>query len=254
MTHFIKTTLLVILLCLINIVAYAQRERPSAFKQTQLKHKKVKEAYDSLWPVLQKELKAINVKPESFDIFLRAFKQEKNLEVWVKNKTDITYQLLKTYDICATSGTLGRKKKEGDGQIPEGFYEIDLFNPKSNYYLSMRVNYPNNSDRLLNEGNPGGAIMIHGDCVTIGCIPITDEKIKELYVLCVEAKARQNPIYVDIYPCHLTSINMKALEKTYKKEDVTFWHTLKIGYDYFEKNKWLPKVVVDKKGHYTFEE
>ncbi len=80
--------------------------------------------------------------------------------MWLKNTDATSYKLFKTYDICASSGDLGPKRQEGDGQVPEGFYTIDLFNPTSNYYLSMRVSYPNTSDVILKTSkNAGGAII-----------------------------------------------------------------------------------------------
>src|SRR5207244_1746866 len=101
-------------------------------------------------------------------IFIRAFKREQILELWAGEADGDKYQLLKEYRICAGSGVLGPKRKEGDRQVPEGFYSIDVFNPTSNYYLSMRVDYPNQSDRILGGKNRlGGDIFIHGNCVTI---------------------------------------------------------------------------------------
>ncbi len=227
----------------------------SVFKNNQLKNSRVKDAYDTKWTLLKSELKGANIKHNEFDIYLRAFKHDAVLEVWMKNKSDAKYKLFKTYAICATSGILGPKRKEGDGQVPEGFYQIDLFNPKSDYYLSMRINYPNASDVLLKEApNAGSAIMIHGECVTIGCLPMTNDKIKEIYVLCVEAKNRNNPIYIDVFPAKFTKENMDMLTKNYPKSKINFWKTLKAGYDYFEENHWLPRVNVDKKGNYFYAE
>ena len=223
-----------------------------AYKAGQLKSTRVKDSYDTKWPQLQLDLKAVKVNPDDFDIYMRAFKHEKLVEVWLKNTGDLKYKLFRTYDICASSGDLGPKRKEGDGQVPEGFYKIDLFNPTSEYYLSMRINYPNASDVILKEGlSPGGAIMMHGDCVTIGCLPMTDEKIKELYVLCLEARNRNTPVYIDIYPAKFTPENLKMLEEGYHKNKMSFWKTLKLGYDYFETNKWLPKINIDAKGKYV---
>ena len=115
---------------------------------------------------------------------------------------------------------------------------IDLFNAKSDYYLSMHISYPNASDLTLKEAiSPGGAIMMHGNCVTIGCLPMTDDKIKELYVLCLEARNRNNPIYIDIFPAKFTPENLLMLAANYPKSKQNFWKTLKPAYDYFETNK-----------------
>ena len=238
---------------LVNIIT--AQVKPTQFKTDQLKYTKVKEAYTSKWPALQEALKTLKINSESYEIYLRAFKQEKKMEVWLKNPTDKQYTLFKTYDICASSGDLGPKRAEGDGQVPEGFYEIDLFNPTSNYYLSMRVNYPNASDAILKTGkHAGGAIMVHGNCVTIGCLPMTDDKIKELYVLCLEAKNRKKVVKIDIYPTKLTSENLKQLEANYPKNTIAFWNTLKPAFDYFEKTHATRKVFMDSKGNYFFKD
>lgn len=243
-----------LLVFLISTISFSQI-KTRAFKASQLKNARVKEAYDTKWPQLQEELKAEKINETSYDIYLRAFKQEKKVEVWLKNPGETRYILFKTYDICASSGELGPKRKEGDGQVPEGFYQIDLFNPKSDYYLSMRVNYPNSSDLILKEGvSPGGAIMMHGECVTIGCLPMTNDKIKELYILCLEARNRNNPIYIDIFPAKLTAENLKLLEDAYPKSKTSFWKTLKPVYDYFELNRWLPKINIKSNGTYFIDE
>lgn len=244
-------------LLLITVFSYSAlaQTKTSAFKAAQLKNQRVKDAYDTKWDLLKGELTEKKFNYDDFEIYMRTFKYEKVVEIWLKGKSEARYRLFKTYDICSSSGDLGPKRKEGDGQVPEGFYKIDLFNPKSDYYLSMRINYPNSSDILLKEGvNAGGAIMMHGECVTIGCLPMTNDKIKELYVLCLEAKNRNSTIYIDIYPTRFTEENIKMLEDDYPKTKIAFWRTLKPAYDYFETNHWLPKVSVDGKGKYFIDE
>jgi murein L,D-transpeptidase YafK len=245
---------ILLLIFLISSISVAQ-VKTLAFKENQLKNTRIKDAYDTKWPKLQEELKALKINEASYDIYLRAFKQEKKVEVWLKNPEETKYIQFKTYGICASSGDLGPKRREGDGQVPEGFYTIDLFNPISNYYLSMRVSYPNTSDAILKTGkNAGGAIMIHGNCVTIGCLPMTDDKIKELYVLCLEAKNRNKVVKVDIFPAKLTPENLKLLGASYSKDKMDFWNSLKPAYDYFEKNHQTRKVFVNAKGAYYFKE
>lgn len=247
--NVIHTSLLVLLMPSTSMA----QVKTSVFKSAQLKSARVKDAYNTKWPKLQIDLKALKINTESYDIYLRAFKFEKKMEVWVKNMGESKYTLFRTYDICASSGDLGPKRAEGDGQVPEGFYAIDFFNPTSNYYLSMRVSYPNTSDVILKTGkSSGGAIMVHGNCVTIGCLPMTDDKIKELYVLCLEAKNRERIVKIDIYPIKLTTENLKILESNYSKEKVVFWNSLKPAYDHFEKNHTTCKVFTDAKGHYFF--
>ena len=248
--NVIKTAVLVVFLFQYGIA----QESASGFKASQLKNARVKAAYDCKWTALQSDLKAAKLNPADFDIYLRVFKQEKEIQVWMKSKAETSYKLFRTYPICASSGSLGPKRKEGDGQVPEGFYKLDLFNPSSNYHLSLRVSYPNASDVILKTGSSaGGAIMVHGNCVTIGCLPITDEKIKELYVLCVEVENRKRPLNIDIFPAKFTDTNVKLLEATYPKPTMAFWNSLKPRYTWFEEHKSLPSYKIDKKGNYIFE-
>ena len=106
-------------------------------------------------------------------ILIRTYKKEAELEIW-KMKADGQYALLKTYPMCRWSGQLGPKTREGDRQVPEGFYTITpgQMNPNSNYYLSFNVGYPNAYDRAL--GRTGGDIMVHGICSSAGCFSMTD--------------------------------------------------------------------------------
>jgi len=130
------------------------------------------------------------IESDQLALLLRAFKREAELEIWGKNKRDETFQLLVTYPICASSGTLGPKRREGDRQVPEGVYYIDRFNPRSQYHLSLGLNYPNASDVIRGDPMaPGSDIFIHGKCVTIGCLPMTDPVIEEIYQLAELARA-----------------------------------------------------------------
>lgn len=224
----------------------------TALKTQQMGIKKVKSAYTEKWEGLKSKLVASKIDPKNYEVLIRAFKIEKKLEIWVKNKADKTYTHLLDYDICALSGDPGPKRQEGDGQVPEGYYSIDLFNPYSSYYLSMRVNYPNLSDAKKGKKPLGGAIMIHGNCVTIGCIPITDDKIKELYILCLESKSQSNSVKVNSYPFKMTEENIKKYSPSYTEEIQTFWKNIKIGYDLFEKDHTKFLVSIDSKGNYVF--
>jgi murein L,D-transpeptidase YafK len=216
------------------------------FKEEQQQYPHVKQAYKDKEKVIAALLRTNAIDNKNLRIYLRVFKTEKKLELWAKNHADKSYKLIREYDICQTSGVVGPKRMEGDLQIPEGFYHINRFNPLSNFYLSLGINYPNPSDRILGvKGKPGGAIFIHGSCVTIGCMPVTDDKIKELYVFCVEAKAQgQVEIPVTIYPAKFSHTAYTALTKAYETDSdkLGLWADLKQGYDYFEKNSDLPLV------------
>jgi murein L,D-transpeptidase YafK len=133
---------------------------------------------------LQKQFKAKGFEWPAKYMYIRSFKYDSQLEVWVKNDAKDQYRLFKTYRVCALAGSLGPKRMEGDYQVPEGFYYINEFNPRSTYHLSLGLNYPNASDKILSDSlRPGGDIYIHGSCVTVGCIPVKDDQIEELYIL-----------------------------------------------------------------------
>ncbi|MFH0895165.1 MAG: L,D-transpeptidase family protein [Bacteroidota bacterium] len=248
-----KITCMTLLLATVINLVNAQQ---ASFKDAQLKYERVKTAYREKETEVHSFLSKAGIsKSDAFTIFLRAFKYEKKLELWAKKKTADTFALVKTFEICSSSGELGPKRREGDYQVPEGFYNIFHFNPVSNFYLSLGVSYPNASDRKLGKVPLGGSIYIHGNCVTIGCIPIEDEFIKELYVACVEARHHgQAEIQVHIFPAHLDDTNftyIKSLPST-NEALINFWGNLKTGYEYFEKNHTLPHVSVDAKGKYLF--
>ncbi|MDO9000368.1 murein L,D-transpeptidase family protein [Sediminibacterium sp.] len=247
----INISLLAILISLFSFTANFD----NGFKNAQLNNKRVRVAYDNKWVNLQAQLEAKKINKDDFEVYFRIFKLEKEFEVWVKNKSDVKFTLLKTIAICASSGTLGPKRKQGDYQVPEGFYEIATFNPNSSYHLAMKINYPNQSDKLKKTGaDAGGDIMIHGNCVTIGCIPLENEPIEEVYVLTTESKNRKNTTQLVIFPCRLTEKNTQYLNKNFSVEKNTFWETLKKPFDYFEKNNELPKITISKTGDYIFNE
>ncbi|MGH7507491.1 MAG: L,D-transpeptidase family protein [Longimicrobiales bacterium] len=188
------------------------------------------------------------------EVFLRIFKRERVLELWVRPGDADTFALLKSYNICALAGELGPKRGQGDGQTPEGFYEIDFFNPQSEFHLSLHLNYPNRSDALLGRrGGLGGDIFIHGGCVTEGCLAVTDESIKELYWIAVEARSGgQRRIPVHIFPARLDAEEMERLAVAFADEPELrrFWRNLRPGYDYFEQNHKLPDIHVNDRGSY----
>lgn len=204
---------------------------------------------------LQKQFEAKQLTWPAKYIYIRSFKYDSQLEVWVKNEIQEPFKLFKSYRVCALAGTLGPKRMEGDYQVPEGFYYINVFNPKSNYYLSLGLNYPNASDRVLSDSiRPGGDIYIHGSCVTVGCIPIRDEQIDEVYIIAAYAKDQgQDFIPVHIFPIRFSvEKSVKYLENLAKDDPELkkFANRMEDAYDYFEKYKQLPVVMIGEKGEY----
>lgn len=120
------------------------------------------------------------------ELIFVGLKEEKLLEVHAKSGTN-GFKLIRTYPILAASGVAGPKLREGDRQVPEGIYRIELLNPNSSYHLSMRIGYPNAFDRAqaAKEGRTklGGDIMIHGKAKSVGCLAMGDDAAEDLFVL-----------------------------------------------------------------------
>lgn len=183
-------------------------------------------------------------------IYLRAFKEEQILELWSNN--DIQYHLIKSYNFTATSGVLGPKKQEGDLQIPEGFYFIDAFNPKSKFHLSFRINYPNQADLLRNKNteNPGSDIYVHGGNSSVGCIAIGDENIEELFSICHTLFQKKIPIPVHIFPCKMEDENLAKITEDFPA-NFEFWKSIQPMYRFFQSHKMLGEVTgCDAAGNY----
>lgn len=189
---------------------------------------------------LIKELERTGV-AKGAPVFVRIFKQESELELWAERGAK--YVLVKRYPICKWSGTLGPKLKEGDLQSPEGFYSVtaDRLNPNSRFHLSFNVGFPNAYDRA--HGRTGSFLMVHGNCVSIGCYAMTDPGIEEIYGM-VEAAltAGQPSVQVHIFPFRMTAENLRAHQKS---KWIGFWRNLKQGYDAFEIRKRPPEIIVD---------
>lgn len=236
------------------ILSMIPHSLPPDFFEKQLKYERVVRAYASKGKDVDKLLISKSINTSDFDLFLRALKQEKKLEIWAKNKHQATYKLIKIYDFCVLSGVLGPKRRSGDKQVPEGVYQVTNFNPQSDYHLSFKINYPNQSDLVLSDKkNPGSDIYIHGDCVSIGCIPLGNENIEELYLLAAKARNAGRPIHVHIFPAHLDEHSYTTLKDNYKADKglLSFWESLKPIYDSFEKSKKLPDISVDLGGKYV---
>ncbi len=182
-------------------------------------------------------------------LLLRIFKQEAILEVWMRG--DEGYKHIKDYAICAYSGGLGPKLAEGDGQSPEGFYKVrkKQLNPNSKFHLAFNLGYPNKYDR--EHQRTGSFLMVHGNCVSIGCYAMTDEKIEEIYALVESALHQgQKKVWVHIFPFRMTEENM-ALYTDNPWYD--FWENLKEGYDYFEAEALPPQIKVENKRYCIYE-
>lgn len=107
-------------------------------------------------------------------------------------------KVLKVYKVALGGNPVGPKQREGDHRTPEGTYVLDRRNPKSKYYRSIHISYPNDEDRERAHKlgvPPGGDVMVHGlpngfgwlgathreQDWTDGCIAVTDQEIDEIW-------------------------------------------------------------------------
>lgn len=233
----------------------AQPPAKKDFLTFQKSFRRVSQAFETKEELLRKEFEAKKLEWPAKYIYLRSFKYDSELEVWVKSDKKAPYQLFKRYKVCALAGGLGPKRLEGDYQVPEGFYYLNEFRPNSNYHLALGVNYPNPSDRLLSDPQrPGGDIYVHGSCVTVGCIPLTDTYIEEVYVLAALARNQGQ----DFIPIHVMPVAFrreksreflnKFLESRPDYKPVSAM--LEKVYFYFNAKRQLPNIMINGKGQY----
>ena len=211
---------------------------------------RAKAAAERVKPELEKALKEKGLHFGD-PVFLRAFKEENVVELWVLKRETKKYELFRTWPVARQSGVLGPKQAEGDGQVPEGFYFVppEGMKPDSTFHLAFNIGYPNEYDQA--HGRNGTFIMIHGNQVSIGCLAMTDAKIEEIYTLCDAAhKGGQAYFRVHVFPFRMTAERMAKAE-TEGSEWLDFWKNLREGYDYFEREGRPPDVSV-KDGRYEF--
>ncbi|MCB2100487.1 MAG: murein L,D-transpeptidase [Rhodobacterales bacterium] len=183
---------------------------------------------------------------------IRIFKQEGALEVWLAGPGGGPYQRFRTYAICAWSGDLGPKLREGDGQAPEGFYAVTAgrLNPHSRFHLSFNLGYPNAYDRA--HGRTGSALMVHGDCMSVGCYAMArqwvsmgadrNRPIEEIYAL-VEAALAHGAASVPVHalPFRFSAANLRRHGASPWRG---FWANLREGDAAFRATLRPPKVWV----------
>lgn len=219
---------------------------PPSYREEQMAYTRVREAYTNKEKIVLKTLAEHSISRDSLRIYLQAFKTEKRIELWAKNTSDSVFTLIREFPICDLSGDVGPKRRYKDLQVPEGFYHISNLNPYSKYYLSMQINYPNASDSIRGvKGHLGNYIFIHGECISSGCLAITNDKIKELFVYYIEAyNSGQEKIGITMFPSRLSDSNYTALKSRYSKDKdkISLWADLKKSYDLFQQTKTPPIV------------
>lgn len=174
--------------------------------------------------------------------FIRIFKEERELELWIKPQDEKQFKLWKTWPVVAMSGKLGPKLMEGDQQAPEGFYAVNAkaMNPESKYHLSFNIGYPNAFDQA--QSRTGTLIMVHGNKVSLGCFAMTDPVIEQIYLVVEAALSHGDAsIPVHVFPFRMTDERMAQAE-TEGGPWLAFWKNLREGHDRFEAKKVPPQV------------
>lgn len=109
-------------------------------------------------------------------------------------------EVLRSYRVALGLNPVGHKERAGDFRTPEGRYRIERRNPRSDFFLSLQVSYPNPRDAAnarRNGWQPGGSIMIHGlpneprkgadyyatQDWTDGCIALSNADMLEIWML-----------------------------------------------------------------------
>jgi murein L,D-transpeptidase YafK len=171
-------------------------------------------------------------------VFIRLFKREQELELWMKKGSG--FVLFASYPICRYSGELGPKRYEGDYQAPEGFYTVGpgQLNPHSNYRRSFNLGFPNLYDTA--NSRTGSFLMVHGSCLSAGCYAMTDPVIDEIWELISAALAGgQKRFGVHVFPFRMTEPQFALLGGGPWDG---FWRDLKPAYDLFEASHTPPKI------------
>jgi murein L,D-transpeptidase YafK len=86
--------------------------------------KKEQLAFDKREKHLKKQFEEAALSWPAKQLYIRSFKQDGQLEIWVRNAMSEPFSLFKIYNVCALSGKLGPKRREGDLQVPEGIYHL----------------------------------------------------------------------------------------------------------------------------------
>jgi murein L,D-transpeptidase YafK len=178
---------------------------------------------------------------EGRPIYIRIFKAESELELWMQNSKG-TFTRLATYPICHWYGTLGPKLKEGDKQSPEGFYRVGAPQTRlvGRWRKAFNLGFPNTLDQKLDR--TGSYILLHGGCSSVGCFAMTDPVQDEIYDLARAAIAKgQERFSVHVFPFRMTAANMAHYAK---HEGSETWADLKPAYDSFERTRVPPQVAL----------
>jgi murein L,D-transpeptidase YafK len=215
---------------------------------TPTEHERVAEVRARISSALEASVRAAGIAWPPADVYLRAFKREQQLEVWLGDgKGPLT--LFETIPICATSGVIGPKWEEGDQQIPEGLYIVDKLNPESAGWLSLKLDYPNAADRARVARRsaaenrmilPGGDIAVHGSCVSVGCLAIDDDPIERVYLLALYPLRQGRLVHVHVFPGRFENDVGALLAVASDVDTIELWTSLMEAYFAFEGTHRVP--------------
>ena len=233
---------IITIFCLVSMISLiTSRESP---------RKDLDEIRKRVIPKIKEELEEKGLELGS-KVFIRIFKEEKILELWLQENEKTPFRFFKSFPICNYSGYLGPKLQEGDLQAPEGFYSVDKskMNPNSKFHLSFNLGFPNSLESDL--GRTGSFLMVHGGCVSTGCFAMTNKWIEEIYLI-AEASLESGHHSFDVHSCPF-KMSVEKMERTSNQRCQIFWKNLKQGYDWFESKKNPPRVD-HKNKMYTFKD
>lgn len=199
---------------------------------------------------------------DKLDILLIAYKYELILQLWVKpHNAPSEYVHIKSFDITDPNvSILGPKSRYGDQLTPEGIYQLEFYPSLrwSDFYLAFRINYPNQHDLTRRQywqikEKSGGDINIHGSCVSIGCIPIGNPDIIELFLLIRENQKQGNSVNMHIYPLMFDQDYAATVIKSSTKNKTQlgdFWQSLRKVYNHISRYQKIPQIFINKTSGY----
>lgn len=176
-------------------------------------------------------------------VFLRIFKAESELELWVQKGA--AFVRVATYPVCHWTGTLGPKLREGDKQSPEGFYSVTQrqMRHSGRWRKAFNLGFPNALDQRLQR--TGSYILLHGGCSSTGCFAMTDPVMAQIHDIAQAAlRGGQQRIHVHVFPFRMTD---RQMDRHGDHVSLPFWRDLKAGYDAFERTHVPPSISVCEK-------
>ncbi len=211
-------------------------------------------------------IKQKGLKYDRLDILLIAYKKDLLVQIWIKEKNfNSKFLPLTSFKITDSSVAIpGPKSKYGDRLAPEGYYTLKYY-PSfrwSDFYLAFRVSYPNEADLIRRRywgisNKSGGDINIHGSCISIGCIPIGNPDMEELFFLIRANQKNGSNINVLLLPFDFKKIGLHDQKKDAYNDNrklYDFWQSLEKIDKYFQNTGMIPRLSVDQTtGYYKLD-